>query len=319
MDLAFPGPYTVNTWWNGQGLAGDVRHYYKFYIRNLAPTVGAISGSSSGYRKVAYTFSTTGSDPEGDSITYQWKVDGVLQVTTGSSLTYTFPTSAAIGYHTITVTTKDYFNASSSTSSKTFTINNRAPTVGVISGPSTGYPGISYTYSTTGSDPDGDTITYEWKVNGVIQPSISAAMTYMFPAFGTYTVQARTRDSKGLYSGYTYKTVTITSATISMWADKNSYHVGETMKVYLRVKNPTPNPVPVKVIVALKLTDGSMYGPLLSMTTTLPANFDSGDVLWQSFAIPTAPLGNYAWIGELRNPATNALISQSTFNWMRWP
>jgi len=316
LNVAFPGT-TVNYWHYGSYKVGDVTHYYKFHIQNLAPAVGVISGPSSGYRKVAYTFTASGSDPEGDSITYQWRVDGVIQAATGSSLTYTFPTGATIGAHTISVRTRDYFGAYSGDSTKTFTVVNRAPTVGLISGPSSGSPGIPYTFSTTGSDPDGDTITYEWSINWAIQPATGSSLTYTFPAAGTYTVRVRTKDSHGLYSTYSSKTVTIITASISIWCDKTSYNIGNTMKVYLQVKNPGPA-LPVRVIINLKLPSSSLY-PLMNFVVTLPAGYDSGAMLWKTFTIPTAPTGNYVWIAELRNPTTNALISQSTWNWILWP
>jgi hypothetical protein len=102
--------------------------------------------------------------------------------------------------------------------------------------------------------------------------------------------------------------------SFKIWTDKTTYHIGETMKVYVRVKNPG-TALPVRAKIFLKLPNGSLYGPLLDMTTTLPANYDSGDVLWKSFTIPNAPVGNYSWIAELRNPTTGALISQDIWNW----
>jgi len=120
-------------------------------------------------------------------------------------------------------------------------------------------------------------------------------------------------------------TITVTSArtytayygpSFTIWTEgyKTTYHIGETMKVYVRVRNPGPA-LPVRAKIFLKLPSNALYGPLLDMNTTLPANYDSGKVLWQTFTIPTVPLGNYAWIAELRNPSTNALISQSTWSW----
>jgi hypothetical protein len=86
------------------------------------------------------------------------------------------------------------------------------------------------------------------------------------------------------------------------------------MYVYMQVKNMGPA-TPVKAIINLKLPNGNLYGPLLNMVATLPANFDSGSYLWNSFVIPTAPKGTYAWIAELRNPTTNTLIDSDTWTW----
>jgi len=104
-----------------------------------------------------------------------------------------------------------------------------------------------------------------------------------------------------------------------IWTDKTApYHIGETMKVYVRVRNPGAA-LPVRAKIFLKLPDGTLYGPLLDMTTTIPAGYDSGNVLWQTFTIPSAPFGTYAWVAELRNPTTGALISQDTWNWQLSP
>lgn len=82
----------------------------------------------------------------------------------------------------------------------------------------------------------------------------------------------------------------------------------------LQVRNMGPAK-PVRATIKLKLPNGDWYGPLLDMTATLPANFDSGPYLWNSFRIPTAPLGKYVWLAELRNPTTNALIDSDTWTW----
>jgi len=103
-------------------------------------------------------------------------------------------------------------------------------------------------------------------------------------------------------------------ASFRIWTYKTSYKIGETMKVYVRVRNPAVA-LPVRALIYLKLPSGALYGPLLDMKVTIPAGYDSGDVLWQTFTIPSAPLGNYCWIAELRNPTTGALICSSTWWW----
>jgi len=99
-----------------------------------------------------------------------------------------------------------------------------------------------------------------------------------------------------------------------IWTDKTTYKIGDTMKVYVRVRNPGAA-LPARAIIKLTLPNGSQYGPLLNMVTTIPAGYDSGNVLWQQLTIPSAPLGTYAWVAELRNPTTGVLISQRIWNW----
>jgi hypothetical protein len=115
-------------------------------------------------------------------------------------------------------------------------------------------------------------------------------------------------NSSGTYTAY-YET-----PEFVIWTNKNSYSVGETMNVYVRVRNMGPA-TPVRAIIKLGLPNGGQYGPLLDMTTTLPAGFDSQTYLWNTFTIPTAPPGTYSWIAELRNPITNALIDKDTAPW----
>jgi hypothetical protein len=143
--------------------------------------------------------------------------------------------------------------------------------------------------------------------------------------FGVPAADASSHPFSQWNIGEATTTITVTSAgtytayygpSFTIWTEgyKTTYHIGETMKVYVRVRNPGPA-LPVRAEIFLKLPSNALYGPLLDMKTTLPANYDSGKVLWKTFTIPSAPLGNYAWIAELRNPTTNVLISQSTWSW----
>jgi V8-like Glu-specific endopeptidase len=106
----------------------------------------------------------------------------------------------------------------------------------------------------------------------------------------------------------------ILTPSFNIWTDKTVYNVGNTMKLYVQVKNPTPTPVPVRAIIYLQLPSGAKY-TILDMTTTLPANFDSGIVLYKTFTIPSAPVGSYSWVAQLKNPSTSALIAQTIWNW----
>ena len=148
-------------------------------------------------------------------------------------------------------------------------------------------------YTVTANAPSGWTFS-NWVTTGGVTISGSTATVT-----GTGTIKA---------------VFTQITASFKIWTDKTTYKIGETMKVYVRVKNPGAA-LPVRALMYLKLPDGTLYGPLLDMTTTIPAGYDSGDVLWQTFTIPSAPLATYTWIAELRNPTTSALISQSTWQW----
>ncbi|MFB3889999.1 MAG: M14 family metallopeptidase [Candidatus Bathyarchaeia archaeon] len=103
-----------------------------------------------------------------------------------------------------------------------------------------------------------------------------------------------------------------------IYTDKTNYNVGEPMQVHVRVKN-LAAAAPARATIKLVLPDGSQYGPLLDMTVTIPAGYDSGEYLWNQFTIPSVPSGNYQWVAELRNPSTGTLISQSIWRWQLLP
>ncbi len=134
-----------------------------------------------------------------------------------------------------------------------------------------------------------------------------------FVSSGTYQIVVAYSGSTEYHPSSRTELLMAYPATFTVWTDKTVYHVGDTMKVYVRVRNGDSS-LPVRATIVLKLPSGTPY-TVLNMTTTLPANHDSGNVLWNSFTIPTAPLGNYTWIADLRNPTTGALISQNKSDW----
>ncbi len=117
--------YRLNHWNHNGGAVGDVVHYFKYYIENQRPQVGLISGPANGVNTMTLRFSTTGSDPEGDAVTFEWSVDGVIQPETGSVLSHMFHST---GTHTIRVRAVDYFgHYSSYAPRKTVTIDLGTP------------------------------------------------------------------------------------------------------------------------------------------------------------------------------------------------
>jgi hypothetical protein len=88
---------------------------------NQPPTADSISGPSSGNINVEYTWTTTGSDPDGDAITYEWYVDGVYK-SGGSDFSYTFGSGDTLGNHEIKVRVKDSNNAYSNYQTLTFNL-----------------------------------------------------------------------------------------------------------------------------------------------------------------------------------------------------
>ncbi len=101
--------------------------------------------------------------------------------------------------------------------------SNNNPNAPTITGPASGLTSTSYGYGFTATDPDGDTIRYgvDWDNNGTVDELIPASgyissgtqgtSNHSWGSAGTYTFEAQTQDSRGGLSGWTSKTVTITT------------------------------------------------------------------------------------------------------------
>ncbi len=107
---------------------------------------------------------------------------------------------------------------------------NTAPNAPTITG-SGGSANTLLAFAFQATDPDGDTVHYgvDWNNDGVhdawapgtptwqtqVASGTAASRSYRWSTPGTYTIQARTRDSNGSYSGWTQKTITITPQVIN--------------------------------------------------------------------------------------------------------
>jgi len=111
VNVAFPGT-SLNTWHFGSDKVGDVTHYYRYYIENLAPTADpiVIDNSFVGVG-VPVSFHGSGSDPEGDEIIgYEWDFgDGETSTLQNPTHTYT-----DVGIYTVKFRVKDYHGRYSS-------------------------------------------------------------------------------------------------------------------------------------------------------------------------------------------------------------
>lgn len=97
---------------------------------------------------------------------------------------------------------------------------NNAPAVPAVpSGPDTGNSRVSYSYSTSATDPDGDTVKYvfDWgddesSETALVSSGESASASHIWSDAGNYAVKARAEDRKGLQSEWSSpKTVAIGS------------------------------------------------------------------------------------------------------------
>src|SRR5213594_806111 len=150
------------------------------------------------------SFTSTSSDPDGSIASYNWTFgDGSTSTAQNPSHTY-----GAGGSYTVTLRVTDNQGAQSTTTSKTVTVTapNQPPTANFTFSCS----GLSCSFTSTSSDPDGSIASYSWTV-GDGSTSTAQNPSHTYGAVDSYTVTLRVTDNQGATSAPTSKTVTVTA------------------------------------------------------------------------------------------------------------
>lgn len=198
------------------GLWSDWSVYTQMSVTNRSPgTPSTPSGPTSGHRYSSYSYSTSATDPDGDSVQYEYAWgDGQTTLTPWYASGATISASHSwnsLGTYQVKARAKDTYEYWSGWSSiLTLNIVNRPPNIpSTPSGPTSGYVGTSYVYSTSTMDPDGDSILYEfnWGDGSTttvswFAPGSTASVSHQWSAAGTYYVTVRSEDSYYAWSGW---------------------------------------------------------------------------------------------------------------------
>lgn len=194
-------------------------------------------------------------------------------------------------------------------------VENLRPSVGPITGPSTGVAGVPYTWTTTGSDPEGDDLVYLWSI-----PGDGQNLTHAFMDPGTYRIRVFVGDRLGGYSGFSFHTVTITTnpdAQLSKWKVSPSPHTASVGEEVILSAHATNNgSTPAYVGARFRIIDGRTI--TVASPTTGSVLVGSGesaggrtDPRMTAVWVPTRP-GIYRVIGEsLTNPASTKEVKVS--------
>ena len=198
---------------NESGYSNQVVHSVP--AANAAPsTPSTPSGPSTAMVNTAVAFTTSATDPNGNSVEYLYDWGDGVQPNWGSA-GQSHSWSAA-GQYTVKAQARDSLGAVSAWSTgKAVTISqNSAPTTpSTPSGASSALVNTAILFSTSASDPNGDTLEYRYDW-GVVPLSGwgPAGQSKSWSAAGSYSVKAQARDSSGVESAWSGgKTVAISN------------------------------------------------------------------------------------------------------------
>jgi hypothetical protein len=204
-DCRYPN-YGFAFYWMTLGIA------YPSGPNNPPDTPSIPSGPSSGYGGTPYSYTTSSSDPDGDSVkyTFDWgdettSVTELVKSGAGASASHSW--NAAGDYEIKAMATDSRGHSSDWSPSAMVSIGglNRPPAAPSLpTGPTAGYAWVSYVYTTSATDPDGDLLSYtfDWgdgtssKVDQIESDS-SASASHAWSSAGTYYVKVSAEDGKG--------------------------------------------------------------------------------------------------------------------------
>ena len=206
---------------------------------NGAPTTPATpSGATSAPVNTAVAFSTSATDPNGDSLEYRYDWSG--GVVSGWGAASQSHSWTAAGQYAVKAQARDSQGAESAWSSaKTVSITqntqNAAPTTPAIpSGASSALVNTAITFSTSASDPNGDSLEYRYDWGGGVFSNWGAAgQSRSWAAAGQYAVKAQARDSLKAESAWSAaKTVTISQNSTPGVADSDGDGVPDSRDAF---------------------------------------------------------------------------------------
>ena len=209
------------------------------------------------------SFDSTTSDPDGEIVGHEWRVDGEV-VGDQPSLEYAFP---GPGEYTVSLTITDDDGATT-TAERTVTVqeDNESPVVRYTYTPTELSPDETATFESDASDPDGEIVGHEWKVDGEVVGE-SATLQYAFPGPGEYTVSLTVTDDDGT-SATTSKRLTVSDnepPAVDIAYSPQEPASGETIAFEAEAEDPDG-----EIVEYLWQVDGEVVGDQPSLEYAFP-------------------------------------------------
>jgi PKD repeat protein len=158
-------------------------------VVSIAPAAVAVSSGDA----VTFTATATDADDPVSSLTYEWRVDGIVQAgATGTTFTHVFTSDA-----TVRVTVRDPGLLSGFADAQVTIITNQPPAVDA-GGPYSGDEGAPIAFAFAASDPDGDALTFTWDLgDGTTGSGAALPAQHVYADNGSYTVSITADDGNG--------------------------------------------------------------------------------------------------------------------------
>src|SRR3989449_1774674 len=167
---------------------------YTWTIDTTSPSVNITSTPLNPTNNVNATFSFTGSDSSGNAVSFLCQLDGGAQSACTSPFTYS---GLAQGSHSFSVVAVDLAGNQSIPAAYTWTINTTPPSVNITSTPLNPTTNINASFSFSGFDPAGETISFLCQLDGGAQSACNSPNVYFGLAQGSHSFSVVAVDLAG--------------------------------------------------------------------------------------------------------------------------
>src|SRR6266516_4281191 len=151
------------------------------------------------------SFTSTSSDPDGTIAAYSWNYGDGTQASTLQNPSHTY---GAGGSYTVTLRVTDNQGAQSALASQTFTVT--PPNQPPVASFTKSCNGLTCSFTSTSSDPDGTIAAYSWNFGDGSPVSTLQNPSHTYGAGGSYTVTLQVTDNQGAQSAPASQTFTVT-------------------------------------------------------------------------------------------------------------
>ena len=248
---------------------------YEFGAPNEPPVANAGPDQTAFRGQLVTLNGSASSDPENSTLTYQWSVvsqpSGSAITLSGANTTNPTFTPLLLGEYVIQLIVNDGQLPSTADTVKV-TVINRAPTANA-GGPYTGNVGAPIQFAGSGSDPDGDAVTFFWNF-GDGGSALGASPTHTYAAAGTYNVTLTVTDVLGAFIN-SQTTATVSAALVLNPIGNKIVNLGQTLTFTVSAMSGSGAPVSLYVA-PLPLMANASFNAATGVFTFRPSTLQVG-------------------------------------------